>query len=860
MDTDFLATFTSRLLAAPGRGKVNAMADKISGNVVQIQDYTGLTRKSGTFNSSRLLQDCRNTVLERTADALARAMDNVDDTLFTLADKASNNTLQSHYFDAMREIRIKRKDIESSFKEHFKEKSDEIIENKFSAQLQSKAPTIAEIGLSLVEDDDLEESLAINTLVDKISANCHNELYGLDKRVGLLLGKKDLETETNPIGPKIICLACKAACGNIDSGVDIKLIVFKLFDRYICETIQHVYRDINNHLAMSGILPKIPTQIGNARGNLTEGAIITGTHSGQGVNGGETDFLSAFSQLMTANNVSGGGAGYSGYLIQGTPDMAHNSLQGIPGVFHSPMQGSALGLTQGSAQDMPNTLHDLTLMQRGQWGALGIDTSAIDTAALANGTANVLWSIKNGPLPKGTDNGDEMIIEIVALLFDYIFDNQKVPDKAKALIGRLQIPILKAAMLDNTFFSMRNHPARRLLNTLAQSTIGLLNEGNEESILYTGIAACVQKILDDFDTDIGVFETALAELESHLDNHRAHIDENIEEAKKLIRGRERLLIAESMSVEEIERRLEGKPFPQFIRNFAMESWKNLLIVTYMKEGQESDTWRNKLEMLDLLIWSTLPKPTLKDRKKLVDMLPTLLSGIEEGMRLMSMDLTEQDQFMEKLASCHARLVNSEAQVMDIMDKEPATDMNNKVNSLPNAPKTKQTVAPPTEQRIHKVGSIQIEEIRVLGQDHSPGLDDNRQDSSERLDISLHLFGKDTANELDKLAAEIATENNLEPAVLEDECTELVRNMVPGIWFEFHQEDGTKSMERLAWISSVLGSYLFTNHDGLKTRELSTQELEESLRTGRAILADDLSFLVDSSFNSLLDDMQKKVAG
>ena len=64
------------------KGKVSVMADKISGNIVQIQDYAGLTKKSGTSNSSRLLQDCRNTVLERTADALARAMDNVDDTLF----------------------------------------------------------------------------------------------------------------------------------------------------------------------------------------------------------------------------------------------------------------------------------------------------------------------------------------------------------------------------------------------------------------------------------------------------------------------------------------------------------------------------------------------------------------------------------------------------------------------------------------------------------------------------------------------------------------------------------------------------------------------------------------------------------
>jgi hypothetical protein len=852
----FLATFPSRLLAAPGRGKVNAMADKISGNIVQIQDYAGLTKKSGTSNSSRLLQDCRNTVLERTADALARAMDNVDDSLFALADKASNNTLQSHYFDAMREIRLKRKEIEASFREHFKEKSDEIIDNKFTFQAQTNTPSMADIGLSLIEDDDLEESLAITTLADKISTICHNEIYGLDKRVGLLLGKKELETEANPIGPKTICIACKMACGKIDSGVDIKLIVFKLIDRYLCESIQQVYRDINNHLAMSGILPKIPTQIG--RDNPAEGGVLlNGMAAGLGANGGETDFLSAFSQILSTNNVPTGGGMYSGPSFQGMPNMATYSP--TPGVFNPAMQGGVAGMIPGSVHGTPTTLQNLTFMQKGQWDALGIDTSSIDAAALANGTANILWSIKNSPLPREDENGDEMIIEIVALLFDYIFENPKVPDKAKALIGRLQIPILKAAMLDNTFFSMRNHPARRLLNTLAQSTIGLLNAGDEESPLYKGISDCVQKILDEFDTDIGVFETAIAELESHIENHQSHFDENIEEAKKLIQGRERLLIAESLSSEEIERRLEGKLFPQFIRTFAMESWKNLLIVTYMKEGQENESWRSKLEMLDLLIWSTLPKPTLKDRKKLVDMLPTLLSGIEEGMRLMSMDTTEQDKFMEKLSDCHARLVNSETQPMDAADKEPGITMNNNTNI--DLPKPKVTTASTAEQKPHKIGSISVEEVRVLGQGPTPSLDDDRHDQTERLDINLNLFDRDITDELDQpTAVDCVTDGNQEPTIVEDECTALVRNMIPGIWFEFHQEDGTKSMERLAWISSVLGSYLFTNHEGLKTREVSTQELEESLRTGRAILADDLSFLVDSSFNNLLDDMQKKVAG
>lgn len=704
-------------LAAPGRGKVNAMASKSSDNVVQMQNYTGLPRKSSAPHLFSLLQDCRDTVLQRTAEALARAMDDVDDTLFALADKANNSTLQTHYFEVMREIRLKRKDIESTFKDHYKEISDEIIENKFSPSVPNKGPTMAEIGNSLIEDDDLEETLAINTLVDKLNTVCHNELYGLDKRVGLLLGRNELQTEGNPIGPKTICVAFNAACGIIDSGVDIKLIVFKLIDRYICETIQHIYRDINNHLAMSGILPKIPTPIDDGRGNLAEDATINGMDVGQGVNSKEGDFLPTFSQLMAVDNVHNSETGYTAHPFKEAP------------------------------------------------------------------------------------NGS-------------------------------------------------NH-----------------------------------------------FEIALAELESDLEKQQTQIDGNSEEDKKIMLGRENLMVAESLTVDEIEHRFDGKLIPQFIKSFVKDIWKNLLIVTYMKEGQDSEAWRSKLEILDLFIWSTLPKSALKDRKKLVDMLPTLLSGLEDGMRTLSIDSNQQYKFMEKLASYHASLVNSESRVTDViedlipdsieadameshatgcmesqhmnmvktktsdvMDKEPTSTMINKVNPILATPKTQATTGPSTKLKSHNSNSIVVEEIRTLGQSDLRDTANDQQDIPKRLDVSLNLFGEAPVNDIDTVAEEHGMVSEQESASIEDECTELVRNMVPGIWFEFHQEDGTKSMERLAWISSVLGSYLFTNHEGLKTRELSTQEVEESLRSGHAMLADDLSFLVDSSFNGLLNDIQKKVAG
>jgi len=375
----------------------------------------------------------------------------------------------------------------------------------------------------------------------------------------------------------------------------------------------------------------------------------------------------------------------------------------------------------------------------------------------------------------------------------------------------------------------------------------------------------VQKVLTEFETDISTFGAALQALEAYLNEHQSHHDENIEEAKKVIQGRERLKIAESIAEDEIERKLEGKPFPEFIKTFAMDKWKNLLIVAYLKEGQDSNTWKSRLEILDLLIWSVLPKQALKEKKKLVDMLPTLLSGIETGMKLLSMTDTEQNEFIGKLADCHARSVNAEAHASNRPIAFPLqAEKSNNINSITIADQMRPAPSS-AKQPIAKVGSMIIEEMAILGQSDGPSIDTEQKDTSEQFAVninpfcSVNTFAQNVASNIQQDSAD-EHDAQREQTPVEDEYTGVVKTLVPGIWFEFQQEGNDKTMERLSWISAVLGTYLFTNHDGMKSREMTASELEQSLRSGHAMLADDMNFLVDRSFNNLLDDLKKKAAG
>lgn len=783
------------------------MANQHPGNVVQIHEHAAFTRRFSPAAAARLLHDCKERALERTAVAVARALDNVDDALFALADKAGTDILQGHYFDAMREVRLKRREIEDGFKHAFTAAAETLIAQRGETPSGDQPPpALAEAGLSLVEHDDLEEALAISALTDKLEALCHGELFALRERARFLLDRDSLDNAALPIGPKTVCAAFKSACAVIESGVDIKIIVFKLFDRYVCETLQTIYREINDHLAGSGVLPKIAARIRNGQQTRMLNELHHGM-SGDDFSGGEPDFLAAFAQLLAGAGNGGGGNGIrTGGLMLGAPMTA-----------------------------APTLLQDLTLLQQGRWETLAAQGIPVDPALFAAGTTNVVRILKDN----GTgDQDDGMVMEVVALLFDYIFDNAGIPDRAKALIGRLQIPTLKVAMLDKTFFSKRHHPARRLLNTLAHATVALHDERAEESELYRKLEDCIQRVQMEFDTDIAIFETVLKELEDYLAQQEDRLSENVAEARTLIQGRERLKIAESLAEAEIEKRLADKPYPQFIRTFALEKWKNLLLVAYMKEGRESEAWKTRLETLDLLIWSSLPKTSLKDKRQLVEMLPTLISAVEQGMKLLALDEREQGEFLEKLANCHARAVN-EAGAEPV--PRPA---GLKVSYLPNehgtTPADNAAPAVPAAA-LRQLGDMLVEDLTLLdgsGQTESS----SAEEDDERLLVDIDPFAMQGA-----------------AATAQDEYAELVNSLTPGVWLEFHHDDG-KRVERLSWVSTVLGSYLFTDRDGMKTRELSARELEDALHDGRAAVADDMSLLVDRSLSALLDDLQKKIAG
>ncbi len=166
--------------------------------------------------------------------------------------------------------------------------------------------------------------------------------------------------------------------------------------------------------------------------------------------------------------------------------------------------GAAWPTAAGSAQAAPTVptsfVTELTRMHR------EIETQ---DGMPGEGLMNVVRRIKAAPQSASLGTIDAMTIDIVAMLFDYIFEDRQIPSSVKALLGRLQIPLLKVALIDKSFFSSKAHPARRLLDLLAESSIGLADSsGDRQAAALKMIEEVVDKVLTEFETDVSLFEAS----------------------------------------------------------------------------------------------------------------------------------------------------------------------------------------------------------------------------------------------------------------------------------------------------------------------------------------------------------------
>ena len=733
----------------------------------------------------RLREQARGQLRE-----LARNMfDNVDDALFDLAEKAESNAQQSAYFDAMRAVRLARAEMERRFLDAVAAGFDLLLTGAPRPSADPQEPA-----LSLVDEEEVEESVAIAGMVDKAEARYRGELHALRERFQALMGRRRVEPDEMPLAPRRLCEAFREASESMDVELRVRLIVLKLFDRFVVSELGTLYQEANRMLVAAGVLPELRVRARSypsARGTRARVA-PTSAQPGPSV------------ELPAG---VGEGAAADAALFETLLALIGRNKEGTV-----PAGGSYWGTSE--------VVGALDALQRSAGAAVEGDVKEV--------LVEQIRRIHPASAAAAINRVDDDVIDMIGMLFDFILDDRNLPEPMKALIGRLQIPILKVAILDKGFFAHKGHPARRLLNTLAQAALGWDERADRgPGSLYAKIEETVNRVLTEFGEDVSLFETLLEDFEAYLEaeeRHFALVEERIRQASE---GRERLEIARAHAAEAIAEAIAGRPLPPVARRLLEGPWHNVLVMIALREGEGSERWLQAVEVAQRLAWSVQPG-SAADRAAYARAVAPLVEELRAGFALVSLHEDEAQAYLAELEACHIAVLRGRP-----------------------LPGTEEAAAPAREGEGSQGGQAPREPRLAVPE--IPPEEAPAESAPRAEELPEERLGEDGIVEEIVLAAEDA--GGLPDPAARDEHVERLERVEVGTWFELPDEEGGRVRAKLSWRSPVTDRMVFVNRKGAKVAEKTLHGLAAELRRGDARILEDVP-LFDRAMNAAVEALKR----
>jgi hypothetical protein len=257
-------------------------------------------------------------------------------------------------------------------------------------------------------------------------------------------------------------------------------------------------------------------------------------------------------------------------------------------------------------------------------------------------------------LPKGSlSRGDETTLDLLSRIFETVLLDDSIPPETRDLIEFLQVPVLKAALRDRSFFFEEAHPARRMLDLLSRA--GWEQPLSGDDPLLHAMRSSVGRIAAQ---DQPEFAAALAELEAGLaareQAEQAAIAGPIAQATRI----EKQAAAQRSARRAVALRLAGEEVTALVSGFLEQRWTPVLTLAYGIEESKPGAIDNATRAMDDLIWSVKPKATQEQRKALIKALPGLLSTLNKWLDALRWQDAERLQFFAELAEHHASIVRA----------------------------------------------------------------------------------------------------------------------------------------------------------------------------------------------------------
>lgn len=716
---------------------------------------------------------------------LRATLEGADDALFQRAEREDSDTDQDHFFSAMRELRMHREAVT----ERFNAAIDDALRAHFYGD-QAEQSAEPSSSWSIMGRDEVEEDVAIDATASRLRGRCSEILAAVSDQLESV--RAATSGTTNPVDPNTVVDAFANALAGVGIAIQPRIIIYKLFERELLGSLAAAYEDLNRELAAAGLgaEPDAPTSEASNEAAADESlaaASAAGAREPLEQLPPEKEVVGLLHRLVAAahreNAATGPGGGAAGSPGNGSGSGGGAPADGraVAGVL-SALQRSAAQRQSGlMAPDQLKTLVGRGVARR--TGGDGIDRSADQT------------------------------IDIVSMLFEVILEDERLPGVIKGLFARLQIPVLKVALMDRSFLADSGHPARRLFNSLARASLAWqpLDDPDEDPV-YRNIRAAVSQVVEQFSYDPQVFEAARSDFEAW----QAELQPADRGATT---GRAGVESARQQVEAAIEERLASEPdAPDVLGRLLRDAWFKVLFITAVKQGVGTGSWRRNVAVMDRLIWSVRPKTDPLERQRMLDDLPDLLQQLRDGLNSIMYNPASMTSLFHELQNAH----------LAILEQRPSAPL--------------ETVRGPDANRDPA--------DRLIG---SP-FRDAQEDGSETGEVSSENVVSADFGGTSEAGSGVA--NGAADSAWDADVVRELKAMPVGSWFEFLDSEGGRSRARLQSRADDGQRYIFINQRGEQAAQYALGELAALVAAGQAAPVDDEA-LFDRAIESVIAQLQQK---
>jgi hypothetical protein len=752
-------------------------------------------------------------LLERSANqfehAVSRTLDEFEQELFKLAERSRSNEQQHARFEALREIKRGRADIAPRFLLHVESSLAHLNPSAGKTPESNKrAATSTSIGgstLELVDSEVLEEDLALQEIVSKSEIRHSQALYALAHRFGVLAGSPAWEPDVLPLGPAQLCGALRHATRCLDLSVEYRVLAYRLFDRVAMLPIGEFYEVVNGYLAKQRVLAHLQSPSTRAHGTAAGApaaapaqeesaaaaeapAETPSSYSPQHPAQEDSELFSTLRMLLSGRRRAQTGTTSMPFVENGYL-ASRDDLQSVLGALqtrHDLLQGRG-----GKPRDAETLRQDM-LMQLKQMSPQG------RPAVLAE--------------------EDSDTVDLVGMLFDYITKDIRSDSGAQSLLTRLQVPVLRVALSDKQFFTQREHPARMLLNTIAETGSRWMDDEDADPSLVDKMQSAVDKVSSEYNGDVTLFRSLLSDLGSHMQllARRAEVAErrHVDAAK----GREKLDLARETARTAIERLLKRSSPTPLVKTLLEQAWTDALALTILRQGEDSSAFHRRLAVADQLLRREPTADTPADRM--------LRQELDVG-------LSQVGLHGEDVRAVLGRLFPGSAAANDGTTPKTGTDLGQAANDPTRPPDAPKPAAAPAR-----------------------AANDEEVESATALALKLKSRARLGGDQPEPVRVAKAASPSLTPE--EQQTLDRIRTMPFGTWFEFTtNQQGATVRRKLAWFSTLTGRCLFVNQRGARTDEKTLDQLARDIvRKQARVYTDKPESLIDRAWKAITGSLKQ----